>query len=809
MAWLASILVLAQWQLPPGDWPQPAPAPEAPGQAYLVPAGPAKPAHDAPSIFAHSDDVLPDQSFVLTGQGLDQAELVLWGPSATEAGGQAWPLRVGWRTENMLLATVPEDAPAGLYLLWAGRGGTWSEPVRLNAPELWWCTPNRVAPGDSVWICGRNLLRAPDRVAGSVYLLRPDKSGLWLDAIWDRGKHAIDVQLPDQLADGEYQLWVHAGMGGRWGWGHPLRLTVDHALAPEERDQPEGSGASWDGRDPAGLQSLIDKLGRGGGGTVRLPAGTFVLPRTLEVPAGVRLVGDSEDLTTTLQLSHAPGPLPAQHGHLPAPMHCVIWLKGSHAALSDLRILGNPRVHWGVVVQSPERLSWLSHVELVNVEIADVDSRGGETGALYLRHVDGFSVDECKLHGRAPLFLSGARRGRVRRNSLVPSSRYGGGAEGAILARTEPLSQCVFVDNTVVAPVGGGPQVRRLIWVSTGRGSVNDNLFLGNGASNPRFGGVAGTDQNVGEMILLESHMRYAYFGNPEGADRQSVTLPADAPFLPPLEDEGTPEPPMSEYYLAVLQGRGLGQVARVATRQGRKLLLEQPWRVPPDRASTILVTTMFARNLILENESLDGMTGIQLWIGGWQNVIARNRVECQRRQGIFLFASTTGLAPHMPPTWNRGIGPLLFNTVEENHVEESSEGIMLAAHGGQEPVEWPRALGNVIRRNTAVKSRFCGIQLSGVGPRPVAPVQGNIVEFNVLRDQPVGISASPATQGTLVRRNHVYVWDPYLLDHRPTGLELLGADMTTEHNNVEGPHGDEPHPKIQSVRKPAPPAKP
>ncbi len=193
---------------------------------------------------------------------------------------------------------------------------------------------------------------------------------------------------------------------------------------------------------------------------------------------------------------------------------------------------------------------------------------------------------------------------------MVPASRAGGGAEGAILSRTEPLAQSIFEDNVLMNPVGGSPQVRRLIWVSTGHGSVNDNLFLRNRAENPRFSGVPGTDQNVGETILLESHMRYAYYGVPDQTSENSVTLPADAPFLPPMKDDGTMEAPIAEYYVVVVQGKGLAQVRRVKDRNGRQLLLDRPWDVAPDRESRVVVTTLFARNLILENETMDGMTG-------------------------------------------------------------------------------------------------------------------------------------------------------------------------------------------------------
>ena len=122
---------------------------------------------------------------------------------------------------------------------------------------------------------------------------------------------------------------------------------------------------------------------------------------------------------------------------------------------------------------------------------------------------------------------------------------WGGNAEAAIQGRNEVIEECVIENNRVASPVGaeaGGPTARRLIWVSTGRGSVTHNWFSGNGVEAPagpgaatgagpvRFGGVAGTDQNVGEMILFEANHRTMYFGPLAAAEAQAVVPAEDYP---------------------------------------------------------------------------------------------------------------------------------------------------------------------------------------------------------------------------------------------------------------------------------------
>lgn len=252
----------------------------------------------------------------------------------------------------------------------------------------------------------------------------------------------------------------------------------------------------------------------------------------------------------------------------------------------------------------------------------------------------------------------------------------------------------------------GGPTGRRLIWLSTGRGSVMRNWIADNREDRARFGGVAGTDQNVGEMILFEACQRIAYFGRPAGAESQTVTLPEklpptpddrlgsvkreqlahdaagdETPFWPPeTGDEAflRNEAPGSEYFVTVLSGRGMGQTRRVAGRRGPVYRLEQPWRVPPDAASLVLVHTGYWRNLLVNNRTVDGMTGIQLWIGCIENVLSDNEVARTRKPGLYLFGNCSTLASSMPATWNRGIGPLYFNHVEGTRCDQTSCGILL-----------------------------------------------------------------------------------------------------------------------------------
>ena len=460
-------------------------------------------------------------------------------------------------------------------------------------------------------------------------------------------------------------------------------------------------------------------------------------------------------------------------------------------------------------------------------------------------------VTENEIWGRAPLFFTGLRQAVITSNRLVSVTRFGGNAEAAILGRCEVLEETIIEHNIVASPpdaAAGGPTARRLIWVSTGRGSVTHNWFADNGTDEPsgpgattgtgpaRFAGVAGTDQNVGEMILFEGNHRTMYFGPLAGADAASVTLPAtvpatpdnrlgnvkrtdlahnaqgqETPFLPPATWDSSTEPPLHEYYVTVFSGPGQGQSRRVVSRNGLRLALDRPWRQPPAAGSVVAVGTAFYQNLIVGNHVADGMTGIQLWISCIENVAAGNSIARQRRPAFYLYSNGTTLASSMPRTWNRGISPLFFNHIEGNHGEECSDGALVTSgEDGSLPLEFPRALGNVLRHNTFLRSRHNGVVITSraAGPKDTSPaILGTIVEFQMVRDQRTAFTVGGSANGVVFRRNHAYFWYPVSLDPEPSvGFDLAapGLDVAMDQNNVEGTLGEENPKGVVRVKQPA-----
>jgi hypothetical protein len=948
-----------------------------PGASFAPPDRPTAPG--APQVFEYSHEAGPDETFFLVGEHLT-GDVTAWGPSGTSPmTGQEWKPRVQFHTYTYVAATLPENAPDGVFLVWVKNDKGYSAPVVLNAPQPWFCWSDRAEPGANVLLYGRSMARRPDFQRAFVYLSQPGKPGVWAPADQPDDSYTARFSVPSTLTPGDYEVRVHAGSGGTWGWSGPVKLRVVRDDTPDPHQTTLDSVISG-----TELQKLLDaEAGRPEGSEIHLPAGTFQIPGTLRIPAHVRLEGDGQ-YSTFLQVVpdptarfarlngsgwnqapgrvHTPGdriaytldvprdgawsvwvrygtdmkgynqpgvsgnhtlaidnqpPVPMRNlentgswaptnwsktatlnltagkhtltwknvkgggisldafvfaldpdfkptmtppprtatglivlqaedcdafetkeGELPGGDRAAVWLSGDGASLVNVAVLGTAQTNIGIAVQSPDPAGWISDCHVERVRIADIDGKQAENCALRVRNVDHAKVDGCKLWGRTPLFLSGARRSEFTFNELVSVTRFGGNAEAAILGRTEPIEECVIIGNTVLSPgraSAGGPTARRLLWFSTGHGSITHNVIYHNNtertegtdaiAGQSRFGGVAGTDQNVGEMILFEGNHRTMYFGPLAGADERSVALPKtlpdtpdsllgstprkqlahdadghETPFWPPDADDGTEEPPIGEYYVTIFAGKGQGQTRRVVKREGEKLVLGSPWRVAPERGSIVAVGTMFYQNLILNNHTPDGMTGIQLWISCVENVISGNTIARQRKPGLFLYANGTTLASSMPRTWNRGISPLFWNVAEGNRAEECSAGALVTS--GDEnhlPIEFPRALGNVLRHNSFIRNRTDGVVLTS-RPTPEgvkdtsASVVGTVVEFNVVRDAAVAYHAGPSSDATVFRRNHAYFWHPVNNSTNPPvafQVDALKPILAIEQNSIEGIHGD------------------
>jgi nitrous oxidase accessory protein NosD len=670
--------------------------------------------------------------------------------------------------------------------------------------------------GEQVRLFGRNLAY-PEEAAHPVVYLNPAGSGKgrWLDATVD-GRYALAFKWPEDLNPGRWQVRVATGRGIRMSWSAPLSLEVRTPAKSADRVQV---------RDVKDLRQALSRLAKeDGSNIIYLAAGAFNLHEPLVLPAGVQLVGSGAEqtilrfvrpLSGTKGLVKTPGSFAEtirapdlQPGRSGPSARAAVLLFDSDSGLSNLSIIGNASTQIGVAIAGTQTKP-VHRIRLIGIRIAGLGSEKGthgQTAAVLARHVQELEVRNSALYGNGPaLFLEDVADSAILNNKLT------GLGEGVISAREGGVRHCVIEGNRFIEQKGGIAGVRAL-WISTLFGSSYENYIAHNQGAH--FRPPPGTDQNRGEAILLETALSHPYFGHPIRVDSDSVTLPkqgVDWDLLDAnLDRRGTP---LEHYFVIVLSGRGQGQVRRVTERNRRTLHLERPWRVMPDANSIMVVTELFHRNLIINNEITDAMTGVQLWINGIENIIANNHLENLQREGILLLGNALGRrnplsspsGPNRTPIWpfgsqnrsgfNAGIGPSYFNEVHGNTVKNALIGISVAAGDFRTrsgPVTWPISMGNTVHSNRVGDVRTWGIyigtrhQSGNVKKIPGFSALGDIVEDNFVRNALRAYGEDARTQAAVFRRNVADFWQT--LNSKSAGLVLAPereGRIVIQENNI------------------------
>jgi hypothetical protein len=733
------------------------------------------------------------------------------------------------------------------------------------------------------------------------------------------------VMVPKEAAAGQWRLWVHAGMGGKYGWSQPAAVAVTAPKAEAETLDAVANGVQADdGQDD--LPALQAALKAAAGKVVQLPRGEINLSAPMVLTDGQKLRGD--DAGTLLQLSpqvlatdfkadthrlwqkavgsihavgdylkwrvkvpaagdwnvwlyyaadNAPYGIQDMGGHTqlqaddaqPVPLanmpntggfgefkwsqcakltlqagdHVLTWknvtggglnfdklalsldadwkpatpepqpgdrllvieaesyfdgfgrdwatpdraavtLAGRDCSLDNLVVLAGPACTAGVLVRDAEDAA------LTNLTVTDVPTAANGASGVYITGSHRVRVDACTVRGRSPVLLNSVRNVWVTNCTLRPDHGTGDGALGTILGYP-PILHCVVSDNQVETP-RGTPEAMRLLWWCTAGGCTAENYIGYNDGED--FGGQPGDDQNVGEAILFETCLTQPYYGAPAAAGDDWVELPDQGPDWSLLRDikEG-------RYAVMVLGGPGAGQARPITGLQGRRLALESPWLSAPTAESQVLVTELFYRNHIVGNSIRQAMTGIQLWINGVENVIAGNRLERMRREGILVYGMCNGIAPAATPGWNGGIGAVFYNLVADNHVEGTEYGVRVNVgnvDAGGQPIPWPLAMGNVCRHNTVVCARATayGADLR-CEDKPLEQLAGRLLvgtvfEYGRAEDCPTALSVSQRASQTLARRNHFYYWNTPHDASTGIAYDKATEGLVNEANEFEGPGG-------------------
>ena len=727
----------------------------------------------APVVFWAPDSIEPGNVILLYGGGLATANVVKVSRLADDASNPSPKFKMLpalQPSDNSVKFILPTDFTPGIFSAGVSAGGETSAPVILNRPELWFCQltilqpglkKNEVSPGAAVQIIGKNFLLPGDKGAPRVVLKHGDISIPLAAANAER--FSLLAQLPTNLVEGNYELFIHNGFGGDAGWSEPLAITVKNPDAwPETVFNVKDFGAKGDDvtDDTKAIESALAAAEKNGGGTVYFPWGCYRLTNWICIPPRTIVRGDGRDSTILKWPADEPK---AWSDFTPVAMVGV-----APCALEDLTLIarkvdnlfmdsgfgaGVPAAvrgkgnghdvfirrvnfqHW-LMAGHPDRDIALWNVSTNRNGRVQPSKFNGDGAQIFsINGVTNFEVSDCQFQG-GQLHIRNVCNARETGNYFGNEMGYcwaemGGGAHDLI-------SQ----SNDIHASS------------SWGYGSIGmRNVYS---AHNRSYNFVRGEREamtlDISALPAGDTRSNIAWFGSPQKIDGLNLTL------------SGIKAKPGEFTGLAVmiLDGSGAGQYRVITTNTPTVFTVEKDWDVPPTTNSVLGLWNLMRHMIVYKCEGYDCSAFSQLWGSYYDFTVDSCRTE--RNQGLWgqsgWFVQFRYNDVFYADTYHPGIGP----------------------HGSNPEGNLPFGFVGLTDGNLRI-TKFGSAQynrqtvfVNDVAPRPVPGACGVIVKGNDLRYNeriafPPSADAKPRDTGD-VRFVDVIV-DDNRIEHSSVGVQI------------------------------------
>ena len=178
--------------------------------------------------------------------------------------------------------------------------------------------------------------------------------------------YKVDFTVPANLADGSYQVWIHNGHGGNYGWSGPIPLTVNDGMqwATGQTFNVKDYGAKGDGvtDDEAAIEAAMDAASNVPWSTVYLPTGTYMVSQGFFPRNQVRWLGDGPKQTSIKCNSNFVNP-----AAMAAAIVCFSTMGVSDVTFQGLTI--NPNGNLNRYLTTPIHMRNSDNVRFINVTI--------------------------------------------------------------------------------------------------------------------------------------------------------------------------------------------------------------------------------------------------------------------------------------------------------------------------------------------------------------------------------------------------------------------------------------------------------
>lgn len=557
----------------------------------------------------------------------------------------------------------------GTAVMWVENENGISKPFVANAPDIWMQTFKKVYPGAVASFYGIGFWSVQHRKA----VFKNKATGEFKDTEFlspfmyyyphDSHRNSMHIRIPESLENGEYEVYLHSGYGGLYGWSKPVTVTVDSEYTLTEyyrtkwnRETADeimlppcrtavipapAEGAFKDMTDE--IQTALDGLYANGGGVLILTAGVYGISDTLTLRDGVILQGAGKGATTVrtvygkrietdwLKMGFAYKKSGVSGW---AKDWQKIWATRKNGAL--IRICGDAGVEGlrlemggadiGILVSAQEDNAEVFGAFANYVEVDgganntyDPNAEFGSISAAFLTTCSNteLTVYKCKFTALVPIWVMPAANYRLRiiKNTFECSPRQ--------MDQTyfSGVHDSVFIEND---------------FISGRRALMSQQGFESNWVYQNRVYDVA-RNCNALELYMCENgSCDWTGTADEIGDDHIVIGKTEDdvsEDFV--LSAEANRE---NSRFVCIIDGTGFGQYRKVIGVDGKRLILDTPWTVKPDYDTVFTVVCATYHNMWVDNNTASSNGHTQfIWLCGIENVMSGHIIELSA--GIRLYS--------------------------------------------------------------------------------------------------------------------------------------------------------------------------
>lgn len=605
------------------QYASPSPAPAAPGDAF-APAMSSTAAATAPACAEWTRTAGPDESVLVTGNRLSKftgtsrgkdTRFVLYDGTTTYKEASVQRLDSG-----KAVITLPQATGKwGMYLVWPGNGDGYGRPIAINQTDAWWVGPDKATRGALVSVFGRNLAHNNDTLTSYVFIKPAAGAGQWAP-VKRVNPYKVDFVVPDNLANGDYEVWTHNGHGQQYGWSGPLKLTINDGVQWAGTTlNVKSYGATGNGvtDDTQAIAKALAAAKQVVGSTVYFPAGIYSINSQLSPTSNTRWKGDGKS-SSVLKCAT----------NFSASVEAMVEGSVENFEVRDMAFLGN-KSYRGT---HPEPIFMRGST---NLRFTNVLLSFQNFNVMQLDNSYGVFLTNCELIGKtsflgqcSQLFINGCQF-KLTNDAEMALDSWG----GSFISLTN--STCQDYDNSNTADGAGWGKGR--FYAGRGNAGSSRMTYVGDNQTINLAVRPVGADQNSGEQFMWEGYST-DWSGAVAAATATTATLSGFSATYP------------NSHYAVIIKGTGQGQSRRVTAYNGNVITLESAWNLPPDNTSVISLANVNDRAVMYRN-TLDGKryamlspdpnasSGIEPY-GATVNFIATNNTLSEVRVGIANWAT-------------------------------------------------------------------------------------------------------------------------------------------------------------------------